>query len=67
MAEAGYRKVDAYSPFPVHGVAEAIGAKTILPWLIFGGGLIGGVDGFGMQMFGSTIHYPINIGGKPTG
>ncbi|WP_435007016.1 DUF3341 domain-containing protein [Tundrisphaera lichenicola] len=65
VSEAGYKKVDAYSPFPVHGVAEAIGAKTILPWLIFGGGVFGAINGFGMQMFGSTIHYPINIAGKP--
>jgi hypothetical protein len=63
--EAGYKKVDAYSPFPVHGVSEALGAKTIVPWLIFFGGLLGGTTGFVMQMFGSTFHYPINIGGKP--
>ena len=50
VAEAGYKKIDAYSPFPVHGVDEAIGAKTILPWLIFGGGLFGGLNGFGMQV-----------------
>ena len=37
VVEAGYKKIDTYSPFPVHGVAEANGAKTILPWLIFGG------------------------------
>ena len=64
-AEAGYKKVDAYSPFPVHGVAEAIGAKTILPWLIFGGGLFGAINGFGMQYFAMNIHYKINIAGKP--
>jgi hypothetical protein len=65
VTEAGYKKVDTYSPFPVHGVAEAIGAKTVLPWLIFAGGLFGALNGFGMQMFGSTVHYPINIAGKP--
>ena len=62
--EAGYKKVDAYSPFAVHGVDEAIGAKTVLPWLIFGGGLFGGVGGFLMQVV-ANYHYPINIGGKP--
>ena len=65
VGEAGYKKVDAYSPFPVHGVDEAIGAKTILPWLIFGGGVFGAINGFGMQVFASAIHYKINVGGKP--
>jgi Alternative complex III, ActD subunit len=65
VVEAGYKKIDTYSPFPVHGVDEAIGAKTILPWLIFGGGLTGGLTGFGMQSFASAIHYPLNIAGKP--
>jgi hypothetical protein len=64
VTEAGYTKVDAYSPFPVHGVDEALGAKTILPWLIFGGGLSGGVGGFLMQVV-ANYHYKINIAGKP--
>ncbi len=64
-SEAGYKKVDAYSPFPVHGVDEAIGATTALPWLIFGGGLFGALNGFGMQYFAMNIHYKLNIAGKP--
>jgi Protein of unknown function (DUF3341) len=64
VVEAGYKKVDAYSPFAVHGVDEALGAKTILPWLIFGGGLSGGLGGFLMQVV-ANYHYPINIAGKP--
>ena len=62
---AGYRKIDAYTPFPVHGVDQAIGAKTVLPWLIFGGGLTGGLTGFGMQVFATAVHYKINVAGKP--
>jgi hypothetical protein len=65
VGEAGYKKVDAYSPFPVHGVDQALGAKTILPWLIFGGGLSGGLGGFLMQVV-ANYHYKINIAGKPT-
>ena len=65
VSAAGYKKIDTYSPFPVHGVDEAIGATTILPWLIFGGGLFGAANGFGMQVFASAIHYPLNIAGKP--
>jgi hypothetical protein len=64
VSEAGYKKVDAYSPFPVHGVDEAIGAKTILPWLIFLGGMSGGVGGF-LMMVAANYHYKINIAGKP--
>ncbi|WP_435018750.1 DUF3341 domain-containing protein [Tundrisphaera sp. TA3] len=61
----GYTAVDAYSPFPVHGVDEAIGARTHLPWLIFFGGLAGGIGGFAMQAFASAVHYKIDIAGKP--
>lgn len=63
----GYKRVDAYSPFAVHGIDEALGAKTILPWLIFGGGLTGGLTGFTMQVFASSYHYKLNIAGKPIG
>ena len=64
VSEAGYTKVDAYSPFPIHGVAEAIGAKTMLPWMVFGGGVGGAIAGFGMQAL-AQYHYKINVGGKP--
>ena len=64
VAEAGYKKVDAYSPFPVHGVDQVLGVKTILPWLIFGGGLSGGLGGFAMMIV-ANYHYKINIAGKP--
>jgi hypothetical protein len=63
---AGYRRTDAFSPFPVEGLHEALGGKkTILPWLVFGAGLSGGVGGFLMQWFASVIHYPMIVGGKP--
>lgn len=63
---AGYRKLNAYSPYPIHELWEAIGVKkTILPVLIFFGGLIGGLGGFLMQYYILVIDYPINVGGKP--
>jgi hypothetical protein len=64
--EAGYKKMDAYSPFPVEGLAEAVGFhhdEVALVVLI--GGLIGGLSGYGMQYWISAISYPLNIGGKP--
>ena len=65
VAGAGYKRIDAYSPFAVHGVDQAIGAKTHLPWLIFGGGLTGGITAMSMQIFASAFHYKMNIAGKP--
>jgi hypothetical protein len=64
--EAGYRKMDAFSPFPIHGLSEAIGFHhTRLPIIIFIGGLLGGVGGFYLQYWISVINYPLNIGGRP--
>ena len=64
--EAGYRAMDAYSPFPIHGLAEAMGVKgTHVSKFTLVGGLAGAATGFGMQWFASAWHYPYSIGGKP--
>jgi Alternative complex III, ActD subunit len=66
VAGAGYREIDAYSPFPIEGLAEAIGFhRTILPVLVFCGGLLGTCTGFLLQWWPNVIGYPQNIGGKP--
>jgi hypothetical protein len=63
---AGYRKVDAYSPFPVEGLAEAIGFHSnAVPLVVLIGGLIGGLTGYLMQYWMAVISYPVNVGGKP--
>ena len=62
----GFRKLDAYSPFPIDGLAEALGMHhTWLSALILGGGILGAITGYAMQYYSSVISYPINAGGKP--
>jgi hypothetical protein len=64
--DEGYRRMDAYSPFPIHGLAEAVGYRhRILPWLVLAGGILGGIAGFWLQYWVSVIELPVNIGGKP--
>lgn len=64
--QAGYRQMDAYSPFPIHGLAEAMGVnKTLVAPITLVGGLTGAAAGFFMQWFASVVHYPYDIGGKP--
>jgi Protein of unknown function (DUF3341) len=63
---AGYRRMDAYSPFPIEGLAEVIGFKrTQLPLIVLIGGILGGIGGFYLQYWTSVIDYPMLIGGKP--
>jgi hypothetical protein len=63
---AGYRRIDAYTPFPVHGLSEAIGLRqTRLPLVVLIGGIIGGLSGFGLQYWYETTHFMMNIGGRP--
>jgi hypothetical protein len=64
--EAGYTSIDAYSPFPIHGLSEAIGFhKSRLSAVVLAMGIIGGIGGFFMCWYANVISYPLNIGGKP--
>lgn len=63
---AGYTKHDVYSPFPIHGMEDKLKQPfTRLPWLVFAVGATGGIGGFTLQTWTSTLAYPLNIGGKP--
>ena len=63
---AGYRKIDAYSPFPIEELAEAIGFhhNGVAP-VVLAGGALGCLTGYLMQWWISTVSYPVNIGGRP--
>ncbi len=64
--EAGYRKIDAYSPFPVEELAEAIGFhKNYVPLVTLIGAITGGLTGYLMQYYIAVISYPVNVGGRP--
>jgi hypothetical protein len=64
--EAGYRKMDAYTPFPVEEVAEAMHFhNTGVPPIVLVGGLVGAFSGFLIQVIGSAYDYPLNVGGRP--
>jgi hypothetical protein len=62
----GYRHMDAYTPFPVHGLSEAVGfRRTKLPAIVLCGGVTGAIVGFSMQYIANVWHFPIIIGGRP--
>jgi hypothetical protein len=62
----GYRKMDAYSPLPIEGLAAALGRKPVgVSALFLIGGVCGCLAGFLLQWFAMAIDYPLNIGGKP--
>ncbi|HLJ86478.1 MAG TPA: DUF3341 domain-containing protein [Candidatus Angelobacter sp.] len=64
--EAGYRKMDTYSPYPIEEAAEAIGShhnRVALVVLI--GAMLGMIGGYSMEFWISAVNYPLNVGGKP--
>ena len=65
--DAGFTKTDAFSPFPIHGLAERLGFNEhLVPKIILAGGITGLLGGYGLQYWTQVIAYPMNIGGRPT-
>jgi Protein of unknown function (DUF3341) len=64
--QAGYRRIEAYTPFPVEGLSEALALRrNNVPLITLIGGLTGGLGGFFFQYWVCVIAYPVNIGGRP--
>jgi len=63
---AGYVRVEAYSPFHVEGLAEALGfERNCVPFFTFVGALLGGIGGYFLQWYSAVVDFPVNIGGRP--
>src|SRR5438067_1260759 len=63
---AGYRRMDAYSPFPIEELHEALGGRhTRLPLIVLIGGLFGCLGGYSLEYWVSAMAYPLNVGGRP--
>ena len=64
--EEGYRKLDAYSPFPIEELSDALHLhRNKLPLIVLIGGIVGGLLGYLLQYYVTVIYYPINIAGRP--
>ena len=63
---AGYRRIEAYSPFAVEGLVDVVGSYTDrIPLITLIGGIVGGGGGYFMQWYSAVVDYPINQGGRP--
>lgn len=64
--QAGYRQLEAYAPFAVEGLAEAVGfRRNRVPLITLLGGIAGGVGTYFLLWYSAVIDYPINVGGRP--
>jgi len=66
VREEGYEKFEAYTPFPIEEMPQALGFKpTPVAWIMFAGGVTGAISGYLLQFYVAVIAYPINVGGRP--
>src|SRR5207237_9382806 len=64
--QEGIRSMEAYTPYPVEGLAAELGLpRTRVPFVVLTGGLVGAAAGFFMQYWAMAVDYPINVGGRP--
>ncbi|HEY9857507.1 MAG TPA: DUF3341 domain-containing protein [Stenomitos sp.] len=62
----GYRDMDAYTPFPIEGLADALEAgPNRVPLIVLLGGIAGALVGYGLQYYAMALNYPLNVGGRP--
>jgi hypothetical protein len=62
----GYTQMDAYSPYPVEGLADELGlGRSNIPFVVLVAGIVGAVVGFFMQYYSMAVDYPLNVGGRP--
>ncbi|MAT40519.1 MAG: hypothetical protein CL946_13060 [Ectothiorhodospiraceae bacterium] len=66
IRNAGYKKFDFHTPYPIHGLDQAMGVKkTILPWISLAAGVTGTAVATHLQWWTGAVDYPLTIGGKP--
>ncbi len=66
LQAAGFHRLEAYTPFPVEGLEQDLRLKpTVMPWIILGGGILGGVSVYALEYWINLVVYPLNIGGRP--
>ena len=64
--EAGFKHVDAFTPYPIEEVSHALGLhRSKVPLIVLGGGITGGIAGYMLQYWSQVLEYPMNIGGRP--
>ena len=64
--EAGYRRYDSYSPYPIHELFDAMACDDRrVSLIVLCGGILGGLTGFALQSWISAVDYPLNVGGRP--
>jgi hypothetical protein len=64
--EAGFRHMDAYTPYPIEELSHALGHhRSKLPAIVLGGGILGAIGGYALQYWTQVMVYPMNVGGRP--
>jgi hypothetical protein len=62
----GYREVDAFTPYPVEELSEALHlGRSHIPKIVLAGGIVGALGGYGLEYWTSVVAYPLNVGGRP--